>query len=124
MDLPELNTAGSTMPASILVTTFIPDLILIDRQERTLNVWELTIPAETRIEAAHNRKQEKYEHLTRDITNFTVNVEPFEIGAHQGYINKRNKETIKHMHKYTKPNITLKHFSENISAITLNSSYF
>ena len=67
---------------------------------------------------------EKDEHFARDITNFTVKVEPFEIGAHQGYINKRNKETIKNIHKYTKPNITLKHFTENISAITLVSSYF
>ena len=59
VDLPELNTAGSTMPADILVTTFIPDLILIDRQRRTLNVWELTIPAETRIVAAHKRRWRK-----------------------------------------------------------------
>ena len=122
--LPEVNTTGSTMPASILVTPHLPDLILIDRQRRTLNVWELTVPSETRIKAAHNRKREKYEHFTSNITNFTVNVEPFEIWAHQGYINKRNKETIKHIHKYMKPNITLNHFMENISAITLVSSYF
>ena len=57
VDLPEQqNPGGTTMPAELTVTNLIPDLIVVDKVRKVANIFELTIPAENRIEAAHQRK--------------------------------------------------------------------
>ena len=47
-----------------------------------------------RIEAAHQRKANKYTHFLTDIHDNSMNGEPFEVGAHTGYINDRNKASL------------------------------
>ena len=89
-----------------------------------MSIFELTIPAEHRIKKAHELKYEKYQHFISDIKNHSVKVLPFEIGSHTGYISKENKKTIHSLHGYCEENITLKKFTQNISAIVVLSSYF
>ena len=59
-----------------------------------------------------------------DIKSHTVKVTPFEIGSHTGYISTENRRSIHSLHKFCENNITLKKFIQNLSAITVLSSYF
>ena len=59
-----------------------------------------------------------------DTARYKTTVQPFEIGSHTGYINKENKVSLNNLHKYCHKNIKLKKFTNNISAITVISSYY
>ena len=98
--------------------------MIIDKRRKNIHIFELTVPGEMRINTAHKLKLEKYEHFTSDISNYDVNVNPFEVGSTTGYITRDNKETLKKLHKLCKEDIKLKQFKKNISAITVLGSYY
>ena len=100
-----------------------PDIVIIDKRKKEVNVFELTVPAESRIKISHNIKYQKYQHLISDIGGQTVNISPFEIGSQTGYISLENKSHLKNIHKFCQSNIKLKKFKQNISALTVLSSY-
>ena len=112
------------MPPEAAVTNLKPDLVILDRKTRTLSIFELTVPNESRIEVSHNLKAEKYQHFLADVTQFKPFVIPFEIGSVSGHISLENKPRIAKIHKFCKPNIKLKNFMQNISAISVLSSYY
>ena len=89
-----------------------------------MSIFELTVPSEQRIEKANSLKNEKYQHFITDIKNHTVTVAPFEIGSHTGFISNSNRKSLKEIHKFCKKEIKLKNFMQNISAITILSSYY
>ena len=62
-----------------------PDLVIIDRMEEKIDIFELTVPLETNIKNANALKMNKYEHFITDIITRDVSVHPFEIGS-KGYI--------------------------------------
>ena len=115
--------AGGTIPPNLVVTTLRPDIVIIDKRKKEVNVFELTVPAESRIKISHNIKYQKYQHLISDIGGQTVNISPFEIGSQTGYISLENKSHLKNIHKFCQSNIKLKKFKQNISALTVLSSY-
>ena len=88
-----------------------------------MNIFELTVPAESRIKISHNLKYQKYQHLISDIGSHKVNIIPFEIGSQTGYISQENKDYIKTLHKFCQSSIKLKKFKQNISALSVLSSY-
>ena len=47
---------------------------MVDKARKVVNIFELTIPAEMRIEAAHQLKANKYAHFLTDIRDYSVNV--------------------------------------------------
>ena len=94
------------------------------RAKKKGRIFELTVPAEHRIKIAHDLKYQKYQHFETDITTHTVNLVPFEVGSHTGYISRENKVNIHSLHKFSKKYISLKKFTQNISAITIMSSFF
>ena len=106
------------------VTTLKPDIVVIDKARKTLNIFELTVPGEATITTAHKLKLEKYEHFVTDIQLYSVAINPFEVGSHTGYISRDNKNSISRLHKFCKKDVTLKQFKKNISAITVLGSYF
>ena len=118
------TSAGGTIPPNLVVTTLKPDIVIIDKSSKTATIFELTIPAEHRIKIAHELKFQKYQHFMSDIKSHTVKVTPFEIGSHTGYISTENKRSIHSLHKFCENNITLKKFIQNLSAITVLSSYY
>ena len=61
------------------------DLVIIDRMEEKMDVYELTVPLEPNIKNANAQKMNKYEHFITDITTRDVSVYPFEICS-RGYI--------------------------------------
>ena len=113
----------STIPPNAVVTTLIPDIVLIDEKTKSLEIFELTCPAETRIDIAHLLKVEKYAHLVNDIKEYKTEVNVFEIGSHTGQITKRNKECLSKLHTYCHKFIKKQTFIKNISAITMLGSY-
>ena len=118
------TSAGGTIPPNLVVTTLKPDIVIVEKSNKTVTIFELTIPAEHRIKSAHELKFQKYQHFITDIQTYTVKVIPFEIGSHTGYISSDNKKSIHSLHKFCEKNITLKKFTQNISAITVLSSYY
>ena len=59
---------GGTVPPHLLVTAQKPDLVIIDRMEEKMDIFELTVPLETNIKNANTQKMNKYEHFITDIT--------------------------------------------------------
>jgi hypothetical protein len=57
-----------------------------------------------------------------DITDYNCQVTCFEIGS-RGYISSRNHSSLYTLHKFIKPGIKLSKFKENISALSVYSSY-
>ena len=101
---------GGTIPPEVTVTTLKPDIVIIDKSRKIINIFELTVPGETRITTAHKLKMEKYEHFATDIQSYSVNINPFEIGSHTGYISRDNKTNILKLHKFCKKDVNIKQF--------------
>ena len=116
--------AGGTVPPNLVVTTLKPDIVIIDQKTKTVKIFELTVPAEVRLETAHKLKMEKYQHFSTDIKSYSVSVIPFEIGSHTGHVNNENKKSLHLLHSYCKKDIKFKKFKDNISSIALLSSYY
>ena len=116
--------AEGTLPPDVVVTTLKPDIVIIDKISKTVNIFELTVPAEHRIKISHKLKYEKYQHFISDIKSYTVNLVPFEVGSHTGYISSDNRKHIHTLHKFCEKIITLKKFTQNISAIAGIGSYY
>ena len=89
-----------------------------------MKIFELTVPAEHRIEVANKLKSEKYQHFSTDICNQAVTVLPFEVGSQTGYITAENKKRLHSLHKYCTKDIKFKKFQENLSAIAVLGSYY
>ena len=72
-----------TIPPDILVTTDRPDLVVINRLNKTIWIFELTVSFECSINKAHDRKTNKYVRLVNDLEQlgYTVQFCAFEIGS-------------------------------------------
>ena len=124
-DLPGYTTpAGGSIPADLLVTPLKPDIVIIDQKNKTVEIAELTCPFETRIAAAHKLKQDKYAHFLTDINQeYKPTLTCFEVGS-RGLVTRENRERIRRLHKYTDKSVKLKKFIQNISYISILSSYY
>ena len=47
---------GGTVPPNLLLTAEKPDLVIIDRTEEKMDIFELTVPLETNIKNANAQK--------------------------------------------------------------------
>ena len=115
---------GGTIPPEIVITTLKPDIVIIDKKSKSLEIFELTVPGESRISISHNLKLGKYQHFETDIHTYKVSVLPFEIGSSTGYISRENKTSLARLHRFCKRDIKLKNFKNNISTIAILGSYF
>ena len=77
---------------------------------------------EPNIKKIHQEKAVKYAHFHSDIDQLKAKVTCFEIGS-RGYVSPDNHERLKDLHSFCKPNTKLKNFKENISALSIYSSY-
>ena len=122
-DLPgHTAPGGGSIPPEICVTTEKPDIVIIDKHNQEIHLYELTCPAERNIDQRHTDKSNKYAHFTTDITHFSCKVSCFEVST-KGFLNSRNHTTLNALHKFVKPNITKSQFKSNISAPSLTASY-
>ena len=89
-----------------------------------MDIYELIISQEKRIQEAHRFKTGKYSHFLTDVQGRNVKLHTIEIGSATGHINERSKATLKSLHRYVKSGINFKNFTANISAIMVMSSHF
>ena len=123
-DLPNFWLNGGTIPPDVLPTGQRPDLVIIDRKERKIELLELTCSFETNLEKANIRKLITYNDLKGDLekTGWKVMLVPFEIGS-RGLVNRRNKESL--MSAIKRNNIKIRHIQlfKELSKIALLCSY-
>ena len=121
-DLPGHTVDGGTIPADICITAHKPDIVIIDQKSNSIYIIELTVPIGHNIEVRHKEKSDKYAHFLTDIQNMNTFVICFEIGS-RGYISTRNNNSLNTLHNFVKPGIKLKIFKQNISSLSVYSSY-
>ena len=108
-DLAGHTVGGGTIPAEFCITPQMPDIVIIDKKEKTINLFELTEPIEHNIDIRHQEKSDKYSHLLTDCSGLKCNVTAFEIGA-RGFISTRNHSALYSLHKFSKPGTKLSKF--------------
>ena len=123
-DIAGLDINGGTIPPDILTTQFRPDLVLLNRQEKTICLLELTCSFERNAEAAFIRKSMKYTTLKSDLEDkgYRCFLVPFEVGS-RGHIRKSTKSNIFNISSTMKISANFNHCMRNLSKISLLSSY-
>jgi len=124
-DLPEsCSPGGGTIPPDIMITSLRPDLVIINRHMKEISIYELTVPYENRIEAAHSQKQRKYLTLVSDIeaSGWNVFFCALEIGS-RGYISKENKLNLTSLLIFIDNPPKKKKFTSSLSKLTVLGSY-
>ena len=116
------TTNGGTVPVTIAVTELKPDIVIINDKEKTVEIFELTVPFESNIKARNIFKSNKYAHFSRDITSHKTTVTAFEVGA-RGYLTVENKKRLKKICSFCEKGTKSKEFLESISKIAITCSY-
>ena len=94
-DLPGYMPGISTLPTDILVTSLKPDIVIVNKTEKTVSIIELTIPFDTNIENANQRKSAKYEPLISDIETEGYNVKFFALEiSSRGFLSPDNSKRL------------------------------
>ena len=125
LDIPGEFQGISTVPVEIAVTNQKPDMVIIDSGGK-ITIMELTVPFESNIIQAEERKRQRYERLLSDIKNNGHNAEliTLEIGS-RGLICKENSaKLLKLVKRVRKPNgKEFRTFKNDISKVAVIASY-
>ena len=122
-DLPNHCTSGSTILADILVSGgpgSKPDLVIINRRQKIIALFELTCPLQSNIANAHQNKKVKYTQLEVTLTElgYDVHLVPFEVSSN-GHLTQTNKRNIINtLKRFNVPRLEAKIFS-NLATISL-----
>ena len=107
-DLDGHKVNGGTLPPHITVTSSRCDLVIIDSSSTPSTVYllELTVSVERpgNMEAAYQRKYERYTALLEDIkaAGFNCKNIPFEVGS-RDHLTQENKSKLSKIHSLRKP---------------------
>ena len=123
-DIEGENINGGTIPPHIIPTQQKPDICHIDNNNKTITIIELTIPFETNIDNAHQRKQDRYAGLTHDITatGWKSNLLCIEVGS-RGLITPHNKCRLKEVLKLSSHSNRYPDFRDQVVKTVLFNSY-
>ncbi|XP_071171102.1 uncharacterized protein [Mytilus edulis] len=79
----------TTFQREIIITTLRPDIVLLSRISIQFILVELTVPLETKIDEAHERKLAEYQKLVTDIQekNWRAWYFPVEVGC-RGFVSQ------------------------------------
>ena len=123
-DLPGYTVGAGSIPPELCITLQKPDIVIQDKKNKFIHLFELSVPIEANgnIDKRHTEKMNKYAHFVTDMSGYKCDVTAFEIGS-RGYISTRNHSALYALHKYVKPGVKLAKFKENISALSVYSSY-
>ena len=122
-DIPGYKTNGGTIPPNILPTSLKPDIVIVNNTEKSVHIFELTVPFETNINSAHERKISKYLTIQSDIiqNGYKCFLNCFEIGA-RGLVTSENMVRMKQTFKFIGQKSS-KSMIKELSKISLISSY-
>ena len=90
-----------TIRPEVLITNETPDLVVIDGEEKIMNIIELTVPWEERLEESRRLKTDKYAPIVSGWikTGYKIRCIPLEMGV-RIIIKKENQRTIQKITKY------------------------
>ena len=86
---------GVTIPHNIVMTGRKPDLVIINRSTKKIDLVELTVPWDSGTDNAKQRKEDRYDSLVEDINGkgWTCSHTTLEIGS-RGLNTQRNRSTL------------------------------
>jgi len=98
--------------------------VLLNRTDRVIYIYELTVAFETRIEAAHELKAEKYNGLCNDLCSLGWKVEfhAFEVGS-RGHMPDHTKVSLYKLLKLTNHTVAPKTLYSTVSKLIASGSY-
>ena len=67
IDIPGHKINGGTIPADVLTTLERPDIVILNRSEKKITLFELTVSFEKNADAENLRKTTKYVDISSDI---------------------------------------------------------
>ena len=104
------------------VTILKPDIVIIDKQVKTIHLYEFTCPIAQNIEKRHLEKANKYAQFINEMSGYKCTLTCFEVSS-LGYLTPENNARLKSLHSFLKPGIKLPSFKHNVSNLALNSSF-
>ena len=115
---------GGTVPPTVVPTQQKPDLCFIDFNKKDIILIELTVPFETNIAEAHQRKQDRYAGLVHNIREAGWNPVEIclEIGS-RGLITPENKKRLMDMIRLCKCKVKYPALRDSIVKNVLFGSY-
>ena len=116
------TTNGGTIPVTMTVTELKPDLVIVNNIEKTVDIFELTVPFEGNNKARNTYKTNKYAHFVKDITSHKATVTAFEVGA-RGYLTVENEQRLRKICTFCEKGTKTKDFLESISKLAITCSY-
>ena len=122
-DIKGYTVNGGTIPSSIIPTQEKPDIVVVNAVEHHVTLIELSVPYETNITKARQRKLDRYAALLADIntTSFTADLICLEVGS-RGLLTKDNKNQLRKIAGLVNEK-RLRPIWRDISKISLLSSY-
>jgi hypothetical protein len=93
------TTNGGTIPPTLTVTELKPDLVIIDKVQKTVNIVELPVPFEGNIKERNTYKTNKYAHFLTHIKTLKPTITAVEVGV-RGYLTTENENRLKQLHTY------------------------
>ena len=123
-DIPGLQFNSGTIPNDILVTSSRPDIVILNRAAKSIELLKFTCSYESNIEKATTLKNRKYLDLKTDLeqAGWHTQLVTFEAGS-RGLVTKRNKISIYNSTKRNQTNIKHKQVTKGISKIALLCSF-
>ena len=116
------TTNGGTIPVTMAVTELKPDLVIVNDQKKTVDIFELTVPFEHNITTRHTFKSNKYAHFSKDITSHKTKITAFEVGS-RGYLTPENEKRLRMICSFCVKGTKPKEFLESISKLAITCSY-
>ena len=113
---------GGTIPPALCVTRLKPDIVIADIQNKTLHIFELTMPLNKHIDTRHQEKTHKYTPFITDITGYKCTLNCFEVSS-TGFINSRNKQTLHSLHSIMRKDLKRSVFMHNLYSLAWYGSY-
>ena len=103
------TTNGGTFPVTMAVTELKPDIVIVNDNEKTVEIFELTVPFESNIKARHTFKSNKYAHFLRDTISHKTTVTAFEVGA-RGHLTVESEKRLKKICSFSEKVKKIKNF--------------
>ena len=73
---------GGSLPPSMTVITLNTDILVVDeKNNKKVVIYDFTVPFEKNIQTQHKYKSHKYSHFQTDIKIFDTTVVAYEVGA-------------------------------------------
>ena len=60
------------IPPEVCITQLKPDIVIIDKSKKSIDLFELTCPLEGNIDKRHQAKCDKYAHFVMDCSSETM----------------------------------------------------